>query len=199
MKALVLSDLQGIEYREWMRFLSLDSGLFDIILFLGDIDQMYLKVITEKFPSKPKLGVLGNHDFSGDLEYFGIENIHGKMKVINGIAIAGVEGSIKYKKEEAPMLTQEEATIICEQLPKADLLISHNSPYGIHDKSDMAHEGFMGLRTYISQKEPKYLIHGHQHSAKNTRVGNTDVIGIFGGVIFDLTNGNQLRVLEVLD
>ncbi|WPS85284.1 metallophosphoesterase (plasmid) [Brevibacillus halotolerans] len=199
MKALVLSDLQGIEYREWMNFINIEPSLFDILLFLGDIDQMLLKAITEKFSSKQKIGVLGNHDFYGDLEYYGIENIHGKSISINGLTIAGIEGSIKYKNEKAPMFTQKEASMICEQLPNADVLISHNSPLGIHDKQDMAHEGFEGVIKYIETKQPSYALHGHQHVDKRTLLGTTQVVGIYGGVILDFSTGEQKRVLEVWD
>lgn len=199
MKGLVLSDLQGIYHRDWTTFLEIDQTRFDFVLLLGDIDQMYLEVIAKKFAGKRKFGVLGNHDYPGDLEYYGIENSHGKLIQVEELSFAGIEGSVKYKKEFAPMFTQEEAMGLCKHLPKANILVSHNSPKGIHDKPDLAHEGFYGLLEYIHAYQPKYALHGHQHGLKRTQIGNTQVVCIFGGVIFDFETGSQERVLEVME
>jgi Icc-related predicted phosphoesterase len=199
LKILLLSDLQGIEYREWMNFLSIDQSLFDVLFFLGDIDQMQLQVIVERFASKGLMGVLGNHDYPGDLEYYGITNIHGVQITLMNYTVVGLEGSIKYKNEAAPMFTQEEAYGICNNLPQADILISHNSPKGLHDKSDLAHEGFYGLKTYIEEKCPKFAFHGHQHANRVTKFHNTWVISVYGGIIFDTETKSIEHVLTVLE
>lgn len=199
MKALILSDLQGVDYREWMNFLQMDSSSFDVILLLGDIDTMFLKAISERFSNKPMMGVLGNHDYNGDLEYYGILNLHAHKVSLGNVSVVGLEGCVKYKNEEAPMYSQEEALLICETFPKADILISHNSPKGIHDKPDLAHEGFWGLTSYIEKHQPRFAFHGHQHVNKKTSYGNTQVIGVYGGILFDTNTESIQQVLAVID
>ncbi|MBP1309196.1 Icc-related predicted phosphoesterase [Paenibacillus sp. 1182] len=199
MKILILSDLQGIEYREWMRFMQLDTSQFDVVFFLGDIDHMELSAIVTKFSSKQQIGVLGNHDYYGDLEAYGITNVHGNRISFMDQTIVGLEGSIKYKKERAPMFTQEEALKICEELPEANIVIAHNSPKGIHDKEDLAHEGFLGLERYIREKRPTFVFHGHQHVNKVSRLHHTWVVSVYGGIIFDTETRDIQHVLKVLD
>lgn len=64
--------------------------------------------------------------------------------------------------------------------PPVDIFLSHNSPRGIHDREDEVHYGFEGLTTYISKENPAFVIHGHQHVNKETQVGDTQVIGVYG-------------------
>jgi uncharacterized protein len=128
---------------------------------LGDIDIMYLKSIREHFSDKPIIGVLGNHDYQGDLEYYGIVNIHGALNIIGNLRFIGIEGCVRYKKEDAPIHTQEEISHLLQTLPCADIVISHNSPKGIHDKPGIAHEGYIGLIQYMDTHLPQYLLHGH--------------------------------------
>lgn len=91
-----------------------------------------------------------------------------------GGRVAGVEGAFNYKNNKKfPLYDQYEMDDICRNLGKADIIISHNSPLGIHDSfadgtEDIAHLSFAGLRDYIKKHCPKYLIHGYQHIDKLT-------------------------------
>jgi Icc-related predicted phosphoesterase len=44
-----------------------------------------------------------------------------------------------------------------------DILITHAPPWGIHDRSDLCHQGFRAFRTVMERFRPRYLIHGHIH------------------------------------
>lgn len=191
MKILFLADLQSVKYEAWQDFLKIDKNSFDIIATLGDIFGLYLKQTRDAFPDKKIIGVLGNHDQKGKFAYYNIEDIHNRIVDINGVKIAGIEGCVKYKESDKfPLYTQFEIIKICHHLDKADIIISHNSPFGIHDdKEDIAHIGYQGLWEYIGRHRPKYCVHGHQHIDKVTKYLSTKVIGIHGASIFDINTG----------
>ena len=50
----------------------------------------------------------------------------------------------------------------------------------MHDKIDNVHTGFDGLLTYVQQQQPSMVIHGHQHTDRETIVGRTKVLGVYG-------------------
>lgn len=189
MKLLILADLHFVDYFEWQKFLLIDKNTFDVILLLGDIDIIYLKSILENFKGKPIHGVLGNHDFIGDLEYYNISDLNGKYVNLGEISIVGVEGCLKYNNSKSPMHPQDEISLLCSKLPPADIIMSHNSPKGIHDKSDLPHEGYIGLLEYIKIHKPKYCLHGHQHVDEAINYLQTKILGIYGGTILDYNSG----------
>lgn len=197
MKLLILADLHCVHYDDWINFIKIDKSSFDCILLLGDIDILYLKSISEVFKNKIILGVLGNHDNFGDLEYYDLLNIHNKVISFNNVSFLGVEGSVKYKKENAPMHSQEEVLNIINGIDYVDVVISHNSPKGVHDKNDIAHQGYEAITNYIYDKKPKVCLHGHQHINKVSKIGSTLIIGVYGGSILDLDTLNLEKVLDI--
>lgn len=198
MKLLLLSDLQGVMYEDWINFLNLDDSNIDAIVTLGDIDTLELKSIKSRFTNKLIFGVLGNHDYDGDLEYCGITNLHNATLTVANKRFVGIEGCVKYKKVKGnPLYTQSEMGEICNQLPVSDIVISHNSPKGIHDKLDEAHEGFVGLTNYIDEHQPTHVFHGHQHKHQISTHGNTKVVCIYGGWVWDQERDTFEEVLHL--
>ena len=116
-----------------------------------------------EIPMGDKSGVLGNHDDQGALERCGIYNLDRKVTVINGVSIAGIGGSHRYKNGDYPMLTQKESIDIAEHCPKADILISHDAAFHVMKRLDKAHCGLKGISEYISRNKPKLNICGHYH------------------------------------
>lgn len=201
MKIAIFSDLQGFSYDSWIKLFEL--GLPEevkCIITLGDIETLELSKLKERFSEVITwLGVQGNHDDRGDLEHLNIENMHMQVNNIQGIRFGGFEGSNRYKKGDYPMWLQLEAFAQLNQLESCDVLLSHNSPKGVHDKDDIAHEGFTGLLHYIEKYMPRYCFHGHQHINKETLIGKTKVISVYGGWVFDLETGGKQEVLRILD
>ena len=191
MKILFLADLQSVRYEEWQNFLKIDKNTFDVIATLGDIYGLYLKQTIDAFPDKKIIGVLGNHDQKEQFTYYDIENIHNHIVNINGVKIAGIEGCVRYKENDNfPLYTQFDIIKVCYHMNSADIIISHNSPFEIHDdKDDIAHVGYQGLLDYIEKCKPKYCVHGHQHIDKVTKYLDTKVIGIYGASILDINTG----------
>lgn len=198
MKIIFLADLHYVNYRDWEKFLKIDQSSFDAICLLGDIDTLTLRSIKNVFEQKKIFGVLGNHDFWGDLEYYDIENIHGKSIKAGRHIISGVGGSIRYKEEDAPLYSQGEIKLVIQGFNETtDIIISHNSPEGIHDKNDMAHIGYSALREFIDKKQPKYCLHGHQHRNLVSKVGNTTVICVYGAILLNTVTGTVKEIFSI--
>ena len=163
---------------------------YDTCLLLGDIPKDILLSLNTKTMCR-FYGVCGNHDTEDSLNNInGIENIHNIQINEKQYSLTGISGSSKYK-EHTPycMLSQEESLTISQNLPKCDILISHDSPYQIHSTS-MNKEGLKGITEYIKKNKPKLHIYGHHHITKsyvldetlcicNYRVGYIDIDGIY--------------------
>lgn len=186
LKVLVLSDFHFASEEEFEVLRK--QADFDIIFMLGDIKNSYLKTINSYF-SKEKFGVIGNHDSYDTLEKNGIINVHGKLTKVNGIDIIGFQGSYKYKNGEYPSFTQEESLLFSKGLPKADVLISHDSPYELYGKNNQSHIGLKGVSDYISKNNIALNIHGHHHINTHKVLKNgTTVVCVFRASIIDLSN-----------
>ena len=59
-----------------------------------------INILKEKILLIFKSKVLGNHDSWEKYKEYDIENINGKVININGIRIAGISGSFKYKNSD---------------------------------------------------------------------------------------------------
>ncbi|MEK3955771.1 metallophosphoesterase family protein [Psychrobacillus sp. FSL K6-1464] len=200
MNWLFLSDLQGVYHDEWQTFINMDNTEWDGVVVLGDIDTLYLKSISERFKGRPIIGVLGNHDYPGDLEYYNIVNIHREQSKLGTERVTGIEGCVRYKQGKSfPMYTQAEMIRICDDLPAADIIISHNSPFGIHDKTNRAHLGYLGLKNYIEKHQPTHVFHGHQHKHQISMVGKTKVVCVFGGWVWNQEKDTLKQVLKVAE
>lgn len=187
MKILLVADTHSVRYEVWQGFLKTDQSRFDTIITLGDIDALSLRQMRETFADKEIFGVLGNHDRKGNLNFYGIEDIHNKKKEVGGLTFVGLEGSVRYKdNDKYPLYTQFEIIQICKSLPYADIVISHNSPFGIHDEKDIPHIGFQGLLSYVEDKKPRIVFHGHQHKNIVSTHLDTSIVGIYGASIVDM-------------
>lgn len=187
MKILAFADIHdGLKLSEIDIYRDMD---FDMCIVLGDIDIMSLEVIKDIAGDKVVIGVHGNHDPSEILLKSGIEDIHCLNKDVNGVRFVGFSGCLPYKQEENIYLySQMQCSMMLDNwVDSADIIISHNSPYGIHDKDDFIHTGYKGIEEYILKHNPKYCIHGHQHINKVTVMDNgTKVIGVYGISIIDI-------------
>ena len=156
-----------------------------VILTLGDLDLGYLRKLPVQYPGTPILSVLGNHD-TYELEAPFV-TMHAAYGELEGVTFAGLNGCLPYKDTQKYGYYDEEITEILQQYPTVDVVLSHNSPKGIHDsKADMAHEGYAGLLEYIQKHKPRYVFHGHQHKDITTKVGETLVIGVYGAKIINI-------------
>ncbi len=186
---LVLCDLHFLEDGQ----LNIISTLeYDFCVLLGDIPWSALQQIKE-LVTKPIFAVGGNHDTREMYKQIGIPYLNGKCAEVNGWRIAGVEGSSRYKNtKELVMLTQEESLAIAEQLPKADILISHDSCFSKYGTAPNKC-GLKGIDLYIERNKPILHLHGHHHIYDKYMIGETLCLCCYRCMLID-TSGDVRKI-----
>lgn len=165
---------------------------FDCCVLLGDIPQNAL-VFLREIIAQPMVGVLGNHDEFGQLERCGIENLHGRTATVNGVKIAGLSGSHRYKHGDYPLLSQRESLAAAKAIPAADILISHDTAYRLMGRNDAAHCGLKGISRYISRYKPKLNLCGHYHENVSKKCGKCEVRCVFGCTLVEFSANKDGR------
>ena len=199
-KILVCADFHHATDEDFEKIKEL-KGQYSACFCLGDIKVDYLQGIREATKTIIYY-ILGNHDGAYELDPHYFTNLDGKVIEKNGIKFAEFGGSFRYKNGDYPMLTQEESVKFAKELPQADVLLSHDSPYGLYSKNQAAHIGLKGITQYLKKNKVKLNIHGHQHQNKHLQIKNlfgkalTDVIGVYRCAIVDL---NTLEVEQILN
>lgn len=136
---------------------------YNYCILLGDHSGNDLAEILKVVPHDKICGILGNHDSWQKYEQYGINNINGKVLNINGVRIAGIGGSYKYKNSiEYALYTHEESIELADKLEDADILVTHDKPF-IEDKHNPVHDGLKGITKYIYKNHIPLHIHGHLH------------------------------------
>jgi len=190
------------------------SGHFqdvDLILGCGDLPYTYLEYLITVL-NVPLYYVPGNHDpvYHPRVPLARAEgglNLDLKTDSFNGLLLAGLGGSIRYRPDGVNQYTQPEAfmrayslmtRLFCNQIRygrRVDVLITHSPPFGIHDEDSTAHQGLKALNFLIRVARPRFLFHGHTHFYRNnledavTRIGQTTVMNIFPYKVVELDEG----------
>jgi Icc-related predicted phosphoesterase len=214
MKILALSD-QVLEhiYSPRVRDLFRDVGL---VVGCGDLPDYYLEYVVSML-NVPLFYVPGNHDLSpasggADRTYFGAlppdcGQLDGRVVCEQGLLLAGLGGSIRYRPDGEHQYTQGEmARRILGMAPRlwlnrvrygraVDILITHAPPKGIHDGTDPAHVGFSAFNHFIDRFRPRYLLHGHSHvwrrdTVVSTQVGSTTVLNVCPYRVVEIAGGH---------
>ena len=165
MKLLVLADIDAFHWRH-------GTGQADVILSCGDVVDQVILEAAQAYGCSTVLAVKGNHDSPAPFTA-PLQDLNMRVVECGGLRFGGFHGSWQYKPRGHFLYDQSAATAMLAQLPAADILISHNSPSGIHDRDDGVHLGFDGLNAYIAKARPRLGIHGHQHVSIETQVGDT--------------------------
>lgn len=175
----------------------------DLLVGCGDLPFYYLDFLTSAF-NVPLYYVRGNHDggpqYSADgrvwSEARGGADIHGKVVMHRGLILAGFQGSMRYKAHADYMYSESEMRMTVAQIvPRLlwnrrrfgralDILVTHSPPYGIQDRSDLAHTGFKVFLSFLRMFKPRYHLHGHIHVYRQdetvvTRYEKTEVINVY--------------------
>ena len=178
MRLLVISDLDDLHWRE-------GSGCVDVVVACGDVAECTILEAAEAYGCAIVLAVKGNHDTRLPF-HEPVVDLHLRTVEHNGVVFGGLNGSWKYKPRGHYLYEQWEVETMLAQFPPVDVLISHNSPRRVHDQDDDVHIGFDALHGYIERARPRLVIHGHQHVNRETRVGETRVIGVYGRRIVEI-------------
>lgn len=178
-------------------------GDVDLVVGCGDLPFYYLEYVVTLL-NKPVLFVPGNHDARQQYmangrvarQAEGCINLDGRVQQCNGLLLAGLGGSIRYRPNGEHQYTQSEmqgrAAALFPRLllnrlrfgRYLDVLVTHSPPFGIHDGGDMAHTGFEAFVDFASRFKPRYILHGHSHVYRqnivtHTWVGATEVVNVY--------------------
>ncbi len=182
----------------------------DLLIGCGDLPYYYLDFLVSAL-DRPMLYVLGNHDAGrqftsnrGELtEVRGGRNIHACAVEEQGLLVAGLEGSMRYKPQRTLQYSElEMRTQAIRLFPRLlfnrirfgrflDLFVTHSPPRGIHDKPDLTHTGFEFFLTMLRIFKPRYMLHGHIHRYKIhdneiTQYHNTTIVNVYPKYFFEL-------------
>jgi len=181
----------------------------DIVLSAGDLPMDYLDFIVSSL-NKPAFFVFGNHhlkeyaryrgkddaDVSAQMQYgSGATHLGARVKCEEGLIIAGLGGSMRYNRAENQYTEFGMKMEIMKIIPSLlfnkifrgrylDILLTHASPRGIHDREDKCHLGFMCFLWFMRVFKPRYLVHGHIHlydlsDVRTTRYNETMIINAY--------------------
>ena len=184
----------------------------DIILSAGDLPMDYLDFIISTL-NKPLLFVMGNHHTNRFLQNegpgceceiysYGATYVDLKVKCEAGLLVAGLGGCMRYNNGENQFTDFEMNIQMLKLIPALflnrllrgrylDILLTHASPLGIHDKEDKCHRGFKCFLWFMRTFKPRYLVHGHIHlydlsEVRTTRYCDTMVINAYGHYLLDM-------------
>jgi Icc-related predicted phosphoesterase len=187
----------------------------DLILSAGDLPMDYLDFIVSSL-NKPLLYIAGNHHTraprsrkifidqfteSPEDDSCGASYVDSRACLEEGLIVAGLGGSMRYNLGENQFTDFQMYWRILKMLPGlifnrifrgrfVDILLTHASPRGIHDKEDRCHRGFKAFLWFMRTFKPRYLIHGHIHlydlsEVRTTQYHKTLVINAFNHYVID--------------
>lgn len=181
----------------------------ELVISCGDMSAAYLEFITSVL-NVPLFYVRGNHDTGYDERPPGGEDLHQRIITYKGLAIAGLEGSMRYN--DSPIqYTEREMWMkvfhfgLAMQLRKAqfgwgcDIFVTHNPAKGIHDGEDKPHHGFKSFLRFMDWYQPRYMLHGHVHTYDNrvqtvTHYRKTTVMNINPVTLLDVEITTRAKV-----
>lgn len=172
MKLLILADMDDFHWKQ-------AGGNADAILSCGDTyDQLILEA-AQAYSCSRIFAVKGNHDANTPFPA-PIMDLHLHVCEHGGLRFGGMHGSYRYKPAGHFIYSQEKMQELFLAFPAVDVFLSHNSPRGIHERDNSAHQGFDGLLGYMQKTKPALVIHGHQHTNQETVVNGTRIISVHG-------------------
>jgi uncharacterized protein len=186
----------------------------DLVVGCGDLPYAYLEYVFDALGAE-LFFVRGNHDEAGDVSnpmdigrgvpgdmYVqhkaprGGIDLHRKLLNYHGLLLGGIEGSLRYRPGSFQYSQTQMWRYVLWLAPwllrnrmlygrYLDVFVSHAPPAGIHDASDLPHQGIKAFRWLISVFQPAYFLHGHVHIYRpddpvETQVGKTRVINSYG-------------------
>jgi len=186
----------------------------DLVLSAGDLPMQYLGFISgslnkpvlfvfgnhnlEHYPlfkRRNSLSIDVPETLPQIQNYFGSTYIGGRVVRRKGILIAGLGGSRRYNAGKNQYTNFQMWLKVTSLLPKLlwnrvrhgrylDILLTHASPKGIHDKPDACHQGFNAFLWFMRCFKPRYLLHGHIHlydrnEKRETPYHDTVVINVY--------------------
>ena len=183
MKILAISD-QRLPEMEYPTYLKRTYSDVEVLFSCGDLEASYLELVSSVL-NIPLFYVRGNHDTGYAEGYPGGENLHLRYIKYRGITMAGLEGSMYYNGRNVQYSEAHMFLLCLRMLPRLIInrlikgygvtyLVTHSPPRGIHDRQDVAHQGFRSFLWLIRLGKPRYLVHGHIDIWDNREIRETN-------------------------
>ena len=169
MRILAVSDVEDDELLE--RLGQRESHRrYDLVISCGDLGMSYLDCVAT-LANAPLLYVRGNHDVDyQDDPHLGGTDLDGRVERIGGLRIAGLEGSLDYRRgivgySQGEMRHKAVGLGLRAYLTGGvDILVTHTPPRGHGDLPDYPHQGFDAFNGLLDWLHPQVLVHGHVHT-----------------------------------
>jgi hypothetical protein len=198
----------------------------DLVLSAGDLPMEYLGFIAsnlnvtvgfvfgnhnlKELPTfrRSHRPVLESTSIHNQLEHhFGSTYLEDRVRNLNGLLVAGLGGSMRYNNGDHQFTEFQMYRRMWRLLPRLlwnrvvhgrflDILLTHASPRGIHDKQDPCHVGFKSMLWFMRWFKPRYLLHGHIHlydlnAERSTRFRETEVINVYDHFVLDVGGADE--------
>ena len=198
----------------------------DLVISAGDLPMEYLGFLASSFntpvlfvfgnhnlsamdnfrprPALPGDGISIDHRW---VNTYGSTYIHRRVVRAGDLLIAGLGGSLRYNQGENQYTERQMFFEIIRMAPRLiwnrlvrgrylDILVTHASPYGIHDQPDRCHTGFHAFRWFMQRFRPRYLLHGHIHlydlnAGRVTIDGDTTVINVYSHFVLNTDSSTR--------
>jgi predicted phosphodiesterase len=158
----------------------------DLLISCGDIPDPLILKAAGLARCKQIFAVKGNHDSSAAFPA-PIVDLHLSVHSVGGLRFGGFNGAWRYKPRGHFLHEQSEVERSLNTFPAVDVFVAHNSPRLIHERDEDIHVGFVAFNNYIQRTKPRIMFHGHQHVNKETWLGTTRIVGVFGQKLVDLS------------
>jgi uncharacterized protein len=180
----------------------------DLAIGCGDLPYTYLEYVLTVL-GIPLYYVRGNHDkvieyttYGQRTRPHGAVDLHRRVINHDGLLLAGVEGSLRYRVGKFQYSQEEMWTHVFRLMPGIisnrirygrylDIFVTHAPSAGIHDKDDLPHRGIKAFRWFVKVFQPSIHVHGHIHVYRPdevicTNFGKTLVLNTFGFKEFEI-------------
>ena len=179
MKILAVSDIESKLLYDYYQPGCLDG--VDLIIGCGDLSAEYLEFLVT-MANCPLVYIHGNHD-DFDREPEGCICIDGGVFEYNGVRIAGLPGSYRYR-EGKYMFTEHQMESMVRKLKRTilkmrgiDILVTHAPARHLNDMENITHRGFECFNTLLEHCRPSLYLHGHIHTNYGARIPRRTVHG----------------------
>ena len=205
MKILAVSDVESKLLYDYYQPGYLDG--VDLIIGCGDLSAEYLEFLVT-MANCPLVYIHGNHDdYTREPE--GCICIDGGVFEYNGVRIAGLPGSYRYR-EGKYLFTEHQMESMVRKLKRPilrmrgiDILVTHAPARNLNDMESLTHRGFECFNELIEHYRPALYLHGHIHTNYGSRIprrtlhGDTIVINACDHCLIELDDAQPaLRPIE---
>ena len=196
MKLLLLADKESPYFWDYYQPGRLRE--YDLMLSCGDLKAEYLSFLAT-LGRAPLYYVRGNHDGNYDRRPpEGCDCIEDKLIIFNGLRIAGLGGSCRYRTGAWQFTEAEMKKRINHLRGKIDrhggidILVTHAPLHGYGDMTDLPHRGFTAFSVLLDRYHPQLMLHGHIHLnygcsiPREQQYGATRIVNCYERVYLDV-------------